>query len=346
MNITPEEVKALYFDKDSIVLPNYSLFQLNSPGGNRLYYAHIPTDTGMRTEFYAGVTTLLGMTVKEAESLAIWRENMGRQEAERYMNERAAYGSLMHSVYTRLLIDDMFNLDELPIITKAYCENNEIPYLKTWARELQKDVTAFSRFLKEYDVIPLCIEAPMKSDTYGFAGTCDLFAWITIEEKGFWGETYKSGEKVGQPKETKKSMQVLALIDYKSNRSGNFYLSHELQLEMYKILIQENFPQFANVPIRLYNFSPKDWKSEPGYHFTEQTGKHNPAVIPAYVTIFRDLQKSDPAMRNILSLSGIIDMSEDEPWNEVITIKTLKSYVEKQDSETRPGEQSPTGEDW
>jgi len=266
MNIKPEEVKALYFDEKSIILPSYNLYQLNSPGGNRLYYAEIPTQTGTRLSFYAGVTTLLGMTVKEADSLAIWRENIGRQEAERYMNERAKYGSLLHTIYTRLVIDNMFDLDQLYMLTKTYCEKNDMEFREDWSYDLQKDVTAFARFLKEYDVQPVMIEAPMKSDIFGFAGTCDLLAWITIEVKGNWGETYKSGANVGQPKETKKPLRVLALIDYKSNRSGSFYLSHELQLKMYDMLVRENFPQFAEAEIRLYNFSPKDWKTEPGYH--------------------------------------------------------------------------------
>jgi len=329
--LTPEQVKALYFDADAIQLPPYQLYQLNHMG-KRMYYSHEITDSGSVIKFYAGVTTLLHAVMKEADQLAIWRENMGRAAAEAYMNNKALYGSMMHTVLTRFLIDKAFDLDQLPMLVVEYCNKNEIPIEKGWAYDIQHDLTAFSRFVKEYEIKPILIEAPMKSDAFGIAGTCDLLAEITIEEKGYWGEEYKTGDKKGEPKETKKPIRVLALIDYKSNRSGSFYESHEIQLEMYEHLVKETFPQYKDTPIRLYNWSPKDWETNPDYNFREQTGKHLPEILPAYITIFRDKQKSDPALRNILSFSGILDLEKEYCWEEVITIKQLKDVIGKNHS--------------
>ena len=67
------------------------------------------------------------------------------------------------------------------------------------------------------------------------------------------------------------------MIDYKSGRKG-FYVSHEIQLKVYQELFESVFPDY---PIeKLYNFSPKDWISNPGYNLKDQTECESHAMIP------------------------------------------------------------------
>jgi len=91
------------------------------------------------------------------------------------------------------------------------------------------------------------------------------------------GEVYKSGAKAGEPKESKQARKVTAMIDYKSGRKG-FYVSHEIQLKIYQELFEAVFPED---PIeKLYNFSPKDWRTSPSYNLKDQTTCDSHAMIP------------------------------------------------------------------
>lgn len=113
---------------------------------------------------------------------------------------------------------------------------------------------------------PLAIEVSLISQQ-GYAGTVDLVCDMDWEYKGFFGETYKSGEQKGKPKETKEKRRIKAIVDFKSGRKG-FYEANEIQMEACRRLVVENF-RFE--PDMLFNFSPKEWRTTPGYNLKDQT---------------------------------------------------------------------------
>lgn len=117
--MTAEEMKALFFDSTALIEPEYKLFQLNS-NGQRYYYLFDDTGT---PKFYPSVTTILAQTLPKSPFLINWIAEKGIEEAERYRDERAAYGTFMHAAFEELLINRVYDLDGLKDKLKAYIEN-------------------------------------------------------------------------------------------------------------------------------------------------------------------------------------------------------------------------------
>ena len=331
--INIEEVSAL-FKADAIVMPAYKLYQLNW-NGRRYYYKIDETKAGSDVTFYDGVTSVIKAAIPEGDALVNWRMNLGQKEADRIMNEKALYGSLMHTVFTRLLIDKKFDLDQLDEVVKMYCEKNNQVLMPDWADDLRHDLTAFAQWLIDYDVKPLIIESPLVDNELYLGGTLDLLCGLTIEVKGFYGEVYKTGANAGQPKETKQAKRLLAIVDYKSNRSGSFYLSHQLQLGIYERMVKQNFAQFKDKDIALYNWSPKDWKTAPGYNFTQQTGKHSEEIYHA-IRIMYDLLQPDISSRNLVYCEGMIDMESTSPIENIVKQINISEYVTRKNHKEKP----------
>lgn len=89
--------------------------------------------------------------------------------------------------------------------------------LGEWHKKLNKAVASHAQWVKDYAVEPVAIEMQLASDEIGIAGTLDLAHYAT----------FKKGER------------KLCQTDYKS---GNIYDSHALQLEINKMIFEENFP--------------------------------------------------------------------------------------------------------
>lgn len=93
--ITSEEMRAMFFDEESLVEQPYRVWQLNSKG-HRYYYRF--NEAG-EPEFYPSVTTILSQTLPMSPFLLKWITDKGLEEAERYKGERAAYGTYMHKAF-------------------------------------------------------------------------------------------------------------------------------------------------------------------------------------------------------------------------------------------------------
>jgi hypothetical protein len=173
----------------------------------------------------------------------------------------------------------------------------------SWADELKKDVLAFAQFMIDKNVKPLAIEICLYHPTDGYAGAIDIVCEMDDEVKGFFGETYASGANKGQPKESKRIERVRAIVDIKSGRKG-FYESHEIQLKAYEDMWNIHFPK---KPIdRLYNWSPKDWRSAPGYNLKDQTNSPNAYKLPHLVALAKI---EDEKRSNVITvISGEIDL--------------------------------------
>lgn len=256
--MTVEEIHALFFDKKAFVLPPYILYQLNGKGG-RYYYTF---DENGSPVFYPSVTTILSNTLPTSPFLISWIADKGKEEAERYKNERADYGTFMHACFEDLLINKEYDLDSLQEDLKNYIEKKSLPSdFIYYADDLKKDILAFAQFVIDYDVTPIAVEIALKSEK-GYAGMVDCICEMS-EKKG-------------------SDSKIIAIIDFKSGRKG-FYEEHAIQLHLYKLLVEENFP---NLHIdKLLNFSPKAWRKSPTYNLKEQTKAESAKKIPALLSL-------------------------------------------------------------
>lgn len=251
--MTVEEMTAMFFD-GALIEPPYKVWQLNSKG-HRYYYKF---DDNGTPEFYPSVTTILSQTMPKSEFLIKWIADKGIDEAERYKAERAAYGTFMHAQFEELIINRVYDLDGLKAKLKDYIDNNKLPAdFIYYADDFKKDILAFAQFVLDYDVKPLAVEIALVHPVHNYAGMIDLPCTMLS----------KPGSKE----------YINAIVDFKSGRKG-FYEEAEIQLHLYAMMWNENFP---DIPIdRVFNFSPKDWRKKPTYNLKDQTDSPNAQKIP------------------------------------------------------------------
>ncbi len=144
--------------------------------------------------------------------------------------------------------------------------------LDLWADDLNSDVAAFAQCIFDYKIKPIAVELVMVSKD-GYGTMCDFVCKMTIEVDGLdHNDPYKTGARKGQPRECKVEKEITALWNFKSGRKG-FYEENEIQLSLEQRLFEENYP---NIKIdRIYNFSPKEWKTAPTYNLKDQTDSLN-----------------------------------------------------------------------
>lgn len=266
--------------------------------------------------FYPSVTTVIDAERPTDYSLRKLIGDMGLDGFYKFMKERAHYGTLMHTFITEYImssneaINRHFDFRSLASKIEAYANKHKMDVKDAlrWEYDIKKDLLALISFLKRHKVQPLAVElvGHYKDPTSEkrFAGAIDLICEMEIEEKGFFGEVYKSGEKKDQPKESKIMKKVIAIVDFKSGKNG-FYESHIIQLHMYKMIVEQNFGITID---KVFNVSPKDWRSEPDFHIKDQTDEISQHKIPFLLgSYFVDYE--DP--KNITFIDGIVNGSDD-----------------------------------
>lgn len=280
--LTAEEIHAVYFNKDALREPSYRLYRLNE-NGHRYYY-RFEGDTPV---FYPSVTTLLRQTMPTSTFLIQWMVQNGDAATEK-RDMAAAYGTFMHIQYEKLIITRQYDLDAAGDILREYMERENIAdkYYFDWLPRIKKDILSFAQFIKDYNVRPLAVEIALVSRE-GFAGCIDLPCEMT--EKG---QTFR------------------AIIDFKSGRNG-FYEDYELQLGLYRIMWNEEYP---DDPIdRIFNFAPKDWRKKPTYTLKEQTDSPNLAKLPHLLAL---AAIEDEKRDNVVTYcDGVVDLDSDLDGN-------------------------------
>lgn len=305
--MTVEKMTSVFFDKNALIEPVEKLYQLNS-GGHRYYYRY---DENGEPQFFPSVTTILSQTLPKPIYLEKWIAEQGWENAERYKNERASYGTFMHAQFEDVLINKTYDLDSLNERLKQYIERNKLPEDFIYhADELKKDVLAFAQFVIDYDVRPLAVEIALAHPERHYAGMIDLVC--------------EMAQLPGSDK------RILALIDFKSGRKS-FYEAHEIQLHMYLEMWNLNFPQHHVE--RVYNFAPKDWKKAPSYHFTDQTDSINRHKIQSILDIAA--VEDGKREKRFTHVSGVISIEKGATLTDNVMTLTLsdiaKRHKEKQE---------------
>jgi hypothetical protein len=262
-------------------------------GGNRYYYT---LDEDLNPKFYVSVTTLIHKTLATSPHLIEWIANTGLEEAEKIKNERSVYGTCMHALFNQLLINRQLSLNdedlELFIDNVLYSEKDTYGMTaKSMVYELRRDLLSFAQFVIDYDVKPLAIELCLKSDKLGIAGAIDLICSMN------W-----------------RGARINAVIDYKSNREGNFYIAHEIQVHIYKDLTEENLKDIKIHTV--FNFSPKNWTKKPTYTLKDQNKSKFSKILPHLMAIhesslpineYSDIKYKENVMLNLDDPKSIAD---------------------------------------
>ena len=295
---------------DFSVLPETDPIYRVDLDGKRYYYKYLDE---ANVKIYASGTTIISDGYPDTSSaLADWKLKMRLEgkDPDEYALFRASYGSIMHVLFKEIAIGKKIDfknfkeyIEKLVIrIPKDHLEKIAIDH----KLELYKDVLSYIQWLRDYKVKILAIEKMLASDVYDVATAVDNIVELEISEKGFFGDVYKTGAKKGQPKESKRFRRVIAVIDFKSGRKG-FYDKHELQLLLNKNIVEENF---KNLKVeKLYNFSPKDWKTTPGYNFKDQTNSSNIDIFEEVMSIGK--KRHEKKEKNVTIIKDTIGIDDD-----------------------------------
>lgn len=308
------EVKPLY----SEIEHSRTLYRVDYDNGRHYYEV---TDGALK--FYPSWTTVIKSVIRMNVELAKWYESMGWAAAEKYSAERAHYGTILHIILAEFSMQKELGMHRPAYVATSYAmsEKLDMSLVNGWHDDLRKDAIAFAQFCHDYNMRPIAVEIPLASTNCGVAGTIDLVCEIDVQEKGFWGEVYKSGERKGEPKETKRTKTIRALIDIKSGRKG-FHESGKYQLHGYKTMWEENFP---DMPIdAVFNWSPKDWTgSEPTYNFTDQTNAREGVALAGLLMMYHALNP-DSRPGSTIVCEGVVALgaSPSEVWR-YVDIETL-----------------------
>lgn len=332
-DLTVEELRSIYFDEDALRLPPIRLFRMDAKD-MRIYY----TFDEKFHEFFPGVTGFLSKVLPTSPALIKWKVEMG-EAADDYVAERAAYGSLMHTLVAVLLIERKFDLETVHGIVSDYCEKNEMDVDEiSWSREMKKDLVAFAQWMIDFQVKPLAIEVPLCTRKYGIATLVDLICKMIMPVKGLWGEVYKSGARAGQPKESTKDCEIYAIVDFKSRKKYYVTETDQLQLAYCEAMVKENYPEFEEKDFKLFSWHPKDWVTVPGSYFTEHTDKHSQRELELYSELYH--LKNDVTKYTRITFKGVVDVNKKDLAENysLLTLMEIASIEETKLSENEPEE--------
>ena len=305
--MTVEEIKAVYFNADALREPPYRIFRLDSEG-HRYYYRY---GVDGEIEFYPSVTTLLKQVLPTSPFLIDWMLANGKEGATEKRDLSAAYGTFMHGQFERLLINRRYDFDEVPEVLLAYMAKENLPdkVFAEWAVKVRKDVLAFAQFVRDYKVRPLAVEIGLVHPESRYAGTLDLPCLMCDPKTG---------------------KDFTAIVDFKSGRKG-FYEEHELQLHLYREMWAANYPE---LPIeRLFNFSPKDWRTKPTYNLKDQTESVNAKKLP-YLLGLATIE-DDKRDNTLTVVRGVLDLDSGKLSDNILSLslsELIKSSMEKKEA--------------
>jgi hypothetical protein len=244
MELNIEKVIAEYCNEDYIRVSPDRLYRYNAKNG-RYYFTRSENND---IQFYQSVTTIIDLFLRKEESLTQWK--ISTEDYKKIMEEKAAYGTILHILFKDLLLGNDIPLSDnfLTQTILLYTHKNQIKIDATgWNDMLRQDLLGIVQWLQDYEIVPLAIEIAL-THSEGFAGSVDLVA---------------------------KSKVGTIIVDLKSNRNA-FYTSNIVQLEAYRELWNENYPDVKIDGV--YNLGMKDYrlpigKSVTPYRFENQSEK-------------------------------------------------------------------------
>lgn len=323
--MTFETVPTEWFDPEALRLPNYSVGRVNFGKGRS--YVRINADGRLESplRLYTSLTTAISSCAPMEQPLLEWYCKHGLEEASRLTKVAQMYGTLMHLEIGKFLIERVYDFNSIDEVVGNYTNEHSYwePECNEWTMKLKYDMAAFIQFFFDYHVIPMGIEYVLLSEK-GFGTLIDLVCKITISEKGFFGEVYKSGKQKGQPKETSQRTTKTAIINFKSGRKG-FYRSNGIQIECERQLWEENFP---DMPIDMaMNWAPNEWTSNPGYHVKDWTGDICQEEVDAVLMLANVRYAKKAENKSYLNIRGVV--STPESLSAALSRESIEEYCNR-----------------
>lgn len=270
------------------------------------------------------------------------------KDPDEYANYRADLGTIMHYLFGLYLTG--VNIKLIPTWIRKVVKEAKLRIDKYRMErilvdnmdELIEDLISFAIFCKERHVKPVLIEKMLRSRRLKVASSVDAVVEMDselemVEIEVETGELYKVGAKKGQPKMEKKKVKrcrrIFAILDFKSNRKGNFYDEYAFQLELYRRMILENYGKILEIE-EIYNFAPGDPTAKTSqYKLKRQTD--NPILNMATVVYLQGKYKFEKTNYTVTSRTGSLDIEGDFELNDLIRKESLRDYIYRVMSERR-----------
>lgn len=283
-------------------------------------------------------------------ALEKWKNEMRLKgkDPDEYANYRADLGTIMHYLFGLYLTG--VNIKLIPTWIRKVVKEAKLRIDKYRMErilvdnmdELIEDLISFAIFCKERHVKPVLIEKMLRSRRLKVASSVDAVVEMDsepemVEIEVETGELYNVGAKKGQPKMEKKKVKrcrrIFAILDFKSNRKGNFYDEYAFQLELYRRMILENYGKILEIE-EIYNFAPGDPTAKTSqYKLKRQTD--NPILNMATVVYLQGKYKFEKTNYTVTSRIGSLDIEGDFELNGLIRKESLRDYIYRVMSERR-----------
>lgn len=341
---TEQQYYAAEWIKD---IPTPVLYRM-TVAGKRVYYE---MDVDGYPIIYDGATNNIANGYCDTSgALEKWKNEMRLkgQDPDEYANYRADLGTIMHYLFGLYLTG--VNIKLIPTWIRKVVKEAKLRIDKYRMErilvdnidELIEDLISFAIFCKERHVKPVLIEKMLRSSRLKVASSVDAVVEMDsepeiVEIEVETGEFYKTGAKKGQPKTEKKKIKrcrrIFAILDFKSNRKGNFYDEYAFQLELYRRMILENYGKILEIE-EIYNFAPGDPTAKTSqYKLKRQTD--NPILNMATVVYLQGKYKFEKTNYTVTSRIGSLDIEGDFELNGLIRKESLRDYIYRVMSESR-----------
>lgn len=300
-----QEIKPL-LDK---LNPPHRFYRINTANG-RLYYRK---DESGKVFTYISATTFVRSVLPTPKHLIEWIRQQGG-DYEKVLDLSANYGTTLHYLCAQLMVDKSLDLDRIDKMIEPFALQEGFKYWKqSWADDLKSDLLCFAKFVNDVNFEPLGIEMVLACERLGVAGALDYVGYMDIEVDGFSEtEKFKTGARAGEFKPEKKKKRILVIVDLKSGKKG-FHQDHVVQLAIHKEALLETFPEFAESGVRVFNFSPKDWRTEPSYNLKDQTDEMDMQLLKPMYDIAQIQEKKKDRMVKVFK--GVVSLNSDVTEN-------------------------------
>lgn len=258
----------------------YEMFRLSTMKGARIYFRTLEDG---QVRFYMGATSA-SRYLMTPFLLRWWADGKGYDAKMKEVYDKSCYGSFFHSTIANLAKGAELSVKTIRESFQEYLNANKVTETlhHKYLEEMVKDILSYMQWCEDFKVQPLAIELPLCSDTLGVATLVDFVGTIDDIKKDEKGDD--KPQRGRKPRMEKLGLHS-CIVDFKTGKKGS-YETHIMQLQSNKELFTENFPTVQPVE-RFYNLSPKAWRTEPTYTFSNQTDKMNQDRYDALLTLSR-----------------------------------------------------------
>jgi hypothetical protein len=209
-------------------------------------------------DYKPSVTTIIKKYSPMPSYLLKWFCDKGYDTALNIMKQKSIYGTYVHIVFRDLLLKSpiSLNISDIKKKLKDFFTKEKVILtnveLDQYTSNFKQDIIGFIKFIQDYKIKPITTEFTIVGKHY--AGSIDLIAIGCFNTKDI-------------------NKEEIFICDFKTGRY-DFYDDYAIQLEAYKQLWNEKYPNYKIT--RIFNYGCKDFripigKSVTPYRFQEQT---------------------------------------------------------------------------